>query len=352
MLKKTLLAALASATMTLGTTFVFGAAQAADVNMRVLGWYGNQPQSTKLERPFWENIEKSSNGMFSANFKTVDEIGLKGFEALRTLRSGAFDVVSFQISFVGGEAPVLMGADLPSAAGDFDQLHKLVDAYRPVMDANLQSQFDGKLLAAWTYPFQILFCREPVKSLADLKGKKVRVAGTLSSELVSKLGGTAVTLAGPEVYQAMMQGVVDCGVTGAQYANANGWYEVAKSLVDLPIGGAGVVLHVANKKFWDKLTTEQQADLTKQMGGLEADLWALAADGHADGIRCNIGVEPCGGRLGKMTAAEISDADRAELKDILKTDLLPMWDKECNAVDPNCGANWMKTAAPVAGVTN
>jgi TRAP-type C4-dicarboxylate transport system, periplasmic component len=106
----------------------------AEVTMRVLGWYGNQPQSTEIERPFWKDLEAQTGGLLAAQFRTIDEIGLKGFESLRTLQSGAFDIVSFQISFVGGDAPVLMGADLPGLAFDFDELRKVVDVYRPILE--------------------------------------------------------------------------------------------------------------------------------------------------------------------------------------------------------------------------
>ena len=345
---KTLAFTALAATLTLASGAPL--ARAADVNMRVLGWYGNQKQSTDIERPFWKDLTAATNGTFSANFRTVDEIGLKGFESLRTLQSGAFDVVSFQISFVGGEAPVLMGVDLPGLSLNFDDQRKIADAYRGVMDANLGAKFGGKLLAVWPFPFQILYCKPQMTSLADLKGQKVRVAGNLSSELVKQLGGAAVSLAGPEVYQALMQGVVDCAVTGSQYGNSNGWAEVTRSLSPAPIGGTGVVLHVASKKFWDKLTPAQQATLSAQMKVLEDKLWAMADESHADGIRCNTGAQPCAGKPGNMTLVEMSDADRARLKQILTTNLLPIWLKDCEAASPTCRQDWESTVGAAAGI--
>ena len=251
-------------------------ASAAAVKLRVLGWYGNQKQSTDIERPFWKDLEKNTKEQVAADFRTIDEIGLKGFKSMRTLRSGAFDIVSFQISFVGGEAPVLMGVDLPGLAFDFDGLRRTVDAYRPVLDANLGEKFNGKLLAAWPYPFQIVFCKGEMKTLADLKGQKIRVSGNLTAELVKQLGGAAVTLAGPEVYQALMQGVVDCAVTGSQFGNANDWFEVAKTQNTAPLGGAGVVLHVIRKEFLE------QAE-RGSAGGLDAADGRTGAQALGDG---------------------------------------------------------------------
>lgn len=342
---KTLAAAALALTLGYGSS-----ANAADVKLRVLGWYGNQKQSTDIERPFWKDLEKNTGGKIATDFRTIDEIGLKGFESLRTLRSGAFDIVSFQISFVGGEAPVLMGVDLPGLAFDFDGLRKVVDAYRPVLDANLGEKFNGKLLAAWPYPFQIVFCKSEMKNLADLKGQKIRVSGNLTAELVKQLGGAAVTLAGPEVYQALMQGVVDCAITGSQYGNANDWFEVAKTQNTAPLGGAGVVLHVIRKASWDKLNPAQQQALSQQMGELEGKLWKMAVEGHADGIRCNTGGQPCGGKPGKMTLVDMTANDRTEITQILKQKIIPLWLSDCEKASPTCKDDWAKSIGSVTGI--
>jgi TRAP-type C4-dicarboxylate transport system substrate-binding protein len=325
-------------------------AGASEVTLRALGWYGNQPQSSEVERPFWKNLESSTGGKLAAQFRTIDEIGLKGFESLRTLQSGAFDVVSFQISFVGGEAPVLMGVDLPGLAFDFDELRKVVDAYRPILERNLESRFKGKLLAAWPYPFQILYCKHDMKGLEDLRGQKVRVSGSLMAEMVKQLGGATVTLAGPEVYQGLMQGIVDCAITGSQYGNSNDWFEVTKSLNVTPVGGAGVVLHVARKDFWDKLTQPQRDALAKSMQELEARLWKMAVETHTDGINCNTGKDPCSAKKGKMTLVETTDADRARIKKILTENVIPLWLGDCTKVAPTCKEDWANTVGRLLGV--
>ena len=323
---------------------------AADVKMRVLGWYGNQPQSEKLERPFWKNLEAESKGEVSAQFRTIDELGLKGFESLRTLQSGAFDVVSFQISFVGGEAPVLLGVDLPGLTYDFDELQKVVAAYRPILEKTLETKYGGKLLAAWTFPFQILYCKDKMTGLADLRGKKVRVSGPLTADMIKQFGGAGVTLAGPEVYPALMQGVVDCAITGSQYGNSNDWFEVTKSLSVAPLGGAGVVLQVARKDFWDKLTPAQRTMLETKIKRLETDLWEMARDTHQDGINCNVGRQPCTRKPGKMTLVEVSAADKALIKKTLVDSVVPLWLQDCEKATPTCRDDWNRTVGSVVGL--
>lgn len=323
---------------------------ADETKIRVLGWYGNQPQSQEVERPFWKELGTRTKGQFSTNFRTIDELGLKGFESLRTLQSGAFDVLSFQVSFVGGEAPILMGVDLPGAAFDFDQLKKNVDAYRPILEKELNERFKAKLLGVWSFPFQILFCKGNVKSLDDLRGKKVRVSGTYTAKLVEELGAAGVTLAGPEVYQGLMQGVVDCAITGSQYGNSNDWFEVSNSLSPIPLGGAGVVLHVATNAFWDKLSPEKRTLLTSEMKTLEEDLWAIGRKGHQDGINCNTGQKPCDGKPGKMALVEPTDADKKKVQAFLVKSIVPLWAQDCSKFSASCDDDWMNTIGAATGI--
>lgn len=322
---------------------------AQDVSARVLGWYGNQPQSTELVRPFWEKIDQSENGL-SVEFRTMDEIGLTGFEALRSLQSGAFDIESFQISFIGGEDSVLQGVDIPGLAFNFDELEEIVDVYKPVIEEQLGEKYDARLLAAWPFPFQIMFCKGDVQNMSDIEGKKVRVSGILTAELVEQLGGAAVTLAGPEVYQGLMQGVVDCAVTGSQFGNSNDWFEVTDTQIDMPIGGAGLVLTVARNEFWNALSDEQKTSLTEQVGKLEADLWEMAREGHDDGIRCNTGQAPCAGKMGDMTLVEPSAADVSLIKEKLEENVLPLWSEDCSNAAEDCLQNWNETIGQTVGL--
>ncbi|MBZ0123991.1 MAG: TRAP transporter substrate-binding protein [Roseovarius sp.] len=317
-----------------------GAAQgalAADVDMRVLGWYGNQPQQQDLEKPFWASIPERTDDMFSAEFRTIDELGMTGFEALRTLGTGVFDIVSIQLAHVSGDDPLFMGADLPGLSLSFDELRKQIDAYSPVMDARLQERYNAKLMAVWAYPPQILYCKGDISGLEDLKGKKVRVSSAFSAAAVDYLGGASVTISGPEVYQALLQGVVDCGATGSVYGNVNGWAEVTDTLYPVPLGGAGMAIHAVHLDFWNKLTPEQQDALSAQMKELEAGLWGMSVDSHQDGIDCNIGAETCrDGVPGDMQLLEITPEGRAKMQEVLREAILPSWIGECERTAPDC----------------
>ncbi|WMS43545.1 TRAP transporter substrate-binding protein [Acuticoccus sp. MNP-M23] len=326
-------------------------ALAADVDLRVLGWYGNQPQQQDIEAPFWKGLEERTDGTFSAQFRTIDELGLTGFEALRTLQTGAFDVVSIQVSHVSGDDPLFMGADLPGLSYTFDELGELLEAYSPVLDARLQERYGAKLMAVWAYPPQILFCKGDITSLKDLAGQKVRVSSAFSAAAVEEFGGASITLAGPEVYQALLQGVADCSATGSVYGNVNGWHEVTDTLYPVPLGGSGVAIHTIRLDSWNKLTPEQQEVLTAEMKELGDALWQMGVDDNQDGINCNIGAEPCkNGIVGKMSLLEVTDEGRAEMKAALENVILPTWVEQCERVVDDCRAQWNETVGKILDI--
>lgn len=71
------------------------------------------------------------------------------------------------------------------------------------------------------------FNRE-IKSIADLKGLKMRIPG-VGGEVFSRAGGTAVTLPGSELYTSLQTGVIDATEWVAPYNDmALGLHEVAK----------------------------------------------------------------------------------------------------------------------------
>src|SRR3546814_11031581 len=73
-----------------------GAAQAQDsepVQLKAVGTWGNLSNWQKLEKPFWEtDLPEASGGILTGEAKPQTELGIKGFEVMRLLKLGVFDV--------------------------------------------------------------------------------------------------------------------------------------------------------------------------------------------------------------------------------------------------------------------
>lgn len=111
-----------------------------------------------------------------------------------------------------------------------------------------------------TYPF-ICNTDEPITSLEQFKGLKVRFPGGANAALTSHLGGVAVNIPGNEIYQALQTGAIDCaGILAAWLNIDNSLEEVSKSVTLANFTGSyNSPVHLANRDFWKSLTDEQRA---------------------------------------------------------------------------------------------
>ena len=111
-----------------------------------------------------------------------------------------------------------------------------------------------------TYPF-ICNTAEPITSLAQFQGLKVRFPGGANAKLTQDLGGVAVNIPGNEIYQALQTGAIDCAGILAGWLNIdNSLDEVSKSVTLANFTGSfNSPVHLANRDFWQGLTDEQRA---------------------------------------------------------------------------------------------
>lgn len=144
----------------------------------------------------------------------------------------------------------------------------------------------------------------PLTSLADLKGKRLRMSGRPQGEVLKQLGAAQVALPGGEVYQALERGVVDAaefsspgvdwGMSLQEVSKhwlAPGWHQPGSAL--------GVMI---NKKVWDKLGPEGQAVLKT---AADATLvWSLAFLNKAD-VQATRDFQKKGVQIHRLKAEEL-----------------------------------------------
>ena len=119
------------------------------------------------------------------------------------------------------------------------------------------------------------FTQKPVRSVADMKGMKIRVQPSdIQIQAINEMGGIGTPLAFGEVYLALQQKVLD----GAENSPALYWtskhWEVSK-VYSLTEQFWSVSTFIANKKWWDGLPKDIQADITA--AGQDAEKFFLEA---------------------------------------------------------------------------
>jgi TRAP-type mannitol/chloroaromatic compound transport system substrate-binding protein len=113
-------------------------------------------------------------------------------------------------------------------------------------------------------PPEEIWSKKPIKTLADIKGMKIRAAG-LSMELWQKLGASVVLLPGGEVLPALQRGLID----GTEYLEASvdytlGLHEVCKYRFGPPVHMSNNIFQLLIKtKSWNALPDDLKAIVEK-----------------------------------------------------------------------------------------
>lgn len=330
-----------AAAVVVGSSGIAAAQAPANLDTKkfnVIGTWNFLNMFKKVEQPFWsEQLAAASGGKLTGNLKSITELNLKGTEVLRLLKTGVYDVVHALPIYVDDGAAVFEASDLSGVAASVAQQREILDAWMPEMQKTMRDKFGALIVSTFAFPQQVFFCRDEISSLADLKGKKVRVQGVSQSDLVKALGGSAVTIPFGEVVPALEKGVVDCGITGTLPGYQAKWPEVVKTVVDVSLGyTAGFV--AVNLNSWNKLSKPTQEFMAAQFKKVENASWASVEADTKEGIACNTGNGTCSvGTPAKLKLVTPSEADRAAIKKALNDVVLPEWAKRCGS---DCAVKW------------
>ena len=330
--------------------FIFAAnlAGAARDQLRVVGSWSSLTMYKNFEKPFWTEVVPKELGL-KTSMTSLSQVKLKGPAVLRQMKMGVFDVVHTVADYVVPDSPPLAGLDLPALAPDIKAARKIVKAYRPVMEKYLAKDFDVKLLSITPYPAQVLFLRDKISSLDDLKGKKIRASGWTTSEFVTALGVTGVTMSFSEVPQSLQRGVVDGAITGSLSGYSAGWGDVANYLYPLPMGGWDYVIGTMSMKTWQSLSTDQQQKLTKLIKEkLEYPAWLVTERETREGVECLTGGECPHGKPGSLGLIPVTAEAQKAATQVLLNNVLPAWSKK---VKPEVVTEWNDTIGKVVGLT-
>jgi TRAP-type C4-dicarboxylate transport system substrate-binding protein len=318
------------------------------VSLQVVGNLGITTQYKDLEAPFWiKDIPAATGGAVTASIKPWNEMGLKGPEVFKLLSQGVFDVGTTQLGFVAGDNAINDATDLAGVSPTIQTFREVTNAFRPQLERYYEQQLKVKVMAMYSFQAQVLFCRAEIKSLADLKGRKVRTSGASQADFISYFGGSGVNMAFGEVQQSLQNGVIDCAITGTLGGYKAKWYDGAKYLYALPINwGSGMAAF--NLNSWRKLDAATQKTITSEYARLEKAIFDQNVRENDIGLACNTGGACSEGPAGKMVLVAPAAGDVELRRKALIEQVLPRWAARCGA---ECVNNWNATAGKVVNLT-
>lgn len=282
----------------------------AETIMRVASWLPPTHVQNAVVWPTWGKwIEEATEG----RVKLEIEYGLGHPKTLFELvEDGVADASFSYHGYVPGrfklalgvEEP-LMGASAEATSVAYWRVHQKYFA--------AANEHDGLTVAGVFVhgPGQIQTI-EPITSLADLKGKKIRIGGGVPSEIGHRLGVTPVGAPAPKVYELLQQGIVDGVFLPIAEQKTLRLNEVARNVVMLP-GGMylGSFSIFINPDFLDSLS-EKDRNAIMSVSGEQLSAMAGKAWDSADAVGLKT-AEEAGVNLVKVSANDAFEADFKQL---------------------------------------
>lgn len=217
---------------------------------------------TRMLNPWAAEVAKESNGDLKINMHPGGEL-VSGPNTFKRIQDGIADIGESLQGYTSDQFPRTLLIELPGLAKDNATATRMM--WRAV--EHLKPEYDKtKVLALWsTGPNTVIMRKDPVRTVEDLKGKRIRTPSALLGEVGKALGMSPVSMAIGEVYQAMQTGVLDAVFTGTSALEGFKLGEVAKYYSDYSFGVSPLFL-VMNQRSYDRLTASQRAVLDKTTG--------------------------------------------------------------------------------------
>lgn len=325
------------------------AQEAAPLNLRVIGTVSRYSQYEKIEVPFWqESLPAETQGRVTANLVPIDNSGFRPEDMLRLVQIGLVSVASLPIALMSGDEPSLIAPDLPLMQDSTGNLRTSVDLWRPHLAQMLREQHRVELLAVHSYPAQVVFCAEPITTIADLAGRKVRVAGASQSELLLALGAQPVVVPFEEIRASLRRGQVSCAITGGQPGLELGLQQDTRYFYAVPVSW-NLNLMIGSPDMLARLAPAHRQAFQRLLAGFEDRFWEMTAQATKLAPLCAVGDEACppGMPRGSMTIVGNAAAERGLREKVLREHVLPAWARRCGE---DCREPWNETIGKARGL--
>jgi TRAP-type C4-dicarboxylate transport system substrate-binding protein len=237
-------------------------------------------------------FEERTNGRVKIEIYWSETLA-SGKETVNALQTGIADIAYLRTFAEPGKIPLCTASELPGISNDnWSLLWGYWDLMnQPEISAEL-AKYNLKPICALLIAEQELISRVPIRSLADLAGKKVAASG-VSAEIIKGLGGVSLAMSPSEQYEGLLRGTIDAICAPVDAIQAFKFYEGGKYFTQIQIAPR---MHpfVVNKDSWNKISAKDQktiTDLVPDLHKIAYDTIMVDTAGEAIKVMQDAGVE-------------------------------------------------------------
>jgi TRAP-type transport system periplasmic protein len=242
--------------------------------------YSDGEFHTKNVAAFVDDLRKASGGKLQIQVHSNGSL-IKHPDILRAVSTGQVPIGEFLLGQFGNEDPMFAADNIPFVAAGYDSAWKFYQAQKPYLEKHLASR-GLKLLYSVAWPGQGIYTKEPLKSVADLKGTKFRTYSPMTARLAELLGASPTVVQVPEVPQMFATGAIQAMITSSATGMSTKAWEFVKNYYDTSAFHPKNVVAV-NQRAFSRLPKAEQDALVKTAAAAEKRGWEMSRAREKEG---------------------------------------------------------------------
>lgn len=261
--------AVPAALLVAGALAAFGAApaQAQDFDFTM----GVLPAPNSLYKKMMDQVperfERATDGKVKV---TLNDSLVGGTQITAAVRDGRVEMSGALHTYLAGDDPRMGLFNLPGLTDDMADYAYLGESFWFDDVENLWREgWNSVVLAEGAWCSQALFSKEPIRTLEDFKGKRLRVHNPQTAALMEAIGAKPAPLPLSEVPPALERGVIDGVFTSTCYGNGQEYWRLAPHVQNWKIGPITGWVVIINQDSWNAIPEDLRANIMAEMEDLQ-----------------------------------------------------------------------------------
>jgi TRAP-type C4-dicarboxylate transport system substrate-binding protein len=214
-------------------------------------------------QPFVERLNKTIGDEVTAEGYWGGSLGRNPRKYVDLVKDGVVDIAMVVPGYTPGQFPGFSVFELPFIAQT--GLEGSLGEWRTYNEGLFTGWDDFKVVSLFSTDPNHIHTKRPIKSITDLDGMKIRIAGPVYGWTVKHYGGVPIGIPVTQATEALSRGVVDGILLGYSGAGVFRVFSIAKYTYAAPLGISPLAIAM-NKQKWNALSARAKAAID-EFGG-------------------------------------------------------------------------------------
>jgi TRAP-type C4-dicarboxylate transport system substrate-binding protein len=231
-----------------------------------------------------KKVEAASNGRLKFKFFT-DGALMAADQSFVELKKGTADISVVPSQLISSSFPLnVLSQKLMYGCKSLENDFKIYEELKKQIPEFAAEWSSVKTLFSHDPGEQHLHSIKPVRSLADMKGLKVRTAGPWLKDAFTTLGASVITVPPTEIYISLQKAIIDADVHPMEFLMSYKTGEVEKYTTVLNIFDAPASVYCMNLDSYNKLPADLQKLINDMMPQAQTDMVAMLNKINSEGL--------------------------------------------------------------------